>query len=130
MCTINDFIKVKKIKIFNCLTLFCSLVILAIAFGGCSFQEEKQEKSEQNVSAQNLNKATIPIEGMSCNACVASIKKKLKSLDGLEEVNVSLEQRNATVFYEEGSMTAQQIQEAINELGYKAGEPVTKDKKQ
>lgn len=59
-----------------------------------------------------------------------SIKKKLKSLDGLEEVDVSLEQRNATVFYEEGSMTAQQIQEAINELGYKAGEPVTKDKKQ
>lgn len=110
--------------------MFCSLFILVIAIESCATQEEKQEKSEQTLSAQHLNKATVPIEGMTCNACVASIKKKLKSLDGLEEVDVSLEHRNATVFYEEGDITAQQVQDAINELGYKAGEPVTEDNKQ
>ena len=82
------------------------------------------EENEQNLSAQNLIKTTIPIEGMSCNACVANIKKELKSLEGLENVEVSLQHRNATVFYEEGTISPLQIQQAINEIGYKAGEPI------
>jgi copper chaperone CopZ len=127
MYTINS-IKSKKVKRFSRLTFFCSLFIFLVAFVSCSSPEDKQENSEQNLSA--LTKTTIPIEGMTCSACVASIKKKLKSMEALQEVEVSLQHRNATVFYEEGTITAQQVQQAINELGYKAGEPVTEESKQ
>jgi copper ion binding protein len=129
MYTINS-IKAKKAQWFSRLTFFCALFILVVASGCSSAGEGKEENSKQLISAQNLTKTTIPVEGMSCNACVASIKKELKSLDDLKNVEVSLEHRNATVYYEEGTITARQIQEAINGIGYKAGEPLTEENKQ
>jgi copper chaperone CopZ len=128
MNTIN-FIKAKKAQGFSRLALFCALFILVVASGCSSAGEDKEENSKQPLSAQNLTKTTIPIEGMTCNACVASIKKELKSLDALEGVEVSLQHRNATVYYEEGTITARQIQDAINGIGYKAGEPLTEGSK-
>lgn len=121
----NNDLKAKKVNWFIQLTFLCSLFIFIIASACSSPKEDNQEKIEPNFSAQNLTKTTIPVEGMTCNACVASIKKKLNSMEDLEEVEVSLEHRNATVFYEEGKITPQQVRNAINELGYKAGEPVT-----
>lgn len=122
-------IQQRKIERFNCLIFLCSIFIFIISLESCSSAEEdKQANSEQALST--LTKTTIPIEGMTCNACVASIKKELKSLDATERVEVSLEQRNATVFYEEGTISPQQIQQAINAIGYKAGEPVTEEGKQ
>ena len=123
MYKIND-LKAKKINRFIHLLFFCSLFVLLAS--ACNSQnEKKQEQTEQKSSVQNLTKTTIPIEGMTCNACVASIKKKLNSMEDLEEVEVSLEHRNATVFYEEGKISPQQSRDAINEIGYKAGEPIT-----
>jgi copper chaperone CopZ len=127
---ISNPIQQKKVGRLNRLIFFCSLFIFIIALGSCSSPEDKQANSEQTLSAQNLTKTTIPIEGMTCNACVASIKKELKSLDALERVEVSLEHRNATVFYEEGTITPLQIQQAINAIGYKAGKPVTEESRQ
>ncbi|WP_040664624.1 heavy-metal-associated domain-containing protein [Nafulsella turpanensis] len=121
----NNSIKAKRAQWYSRLPFFCVFFIFVMAFSCSSPGEDKQEKSEQKLPAQNLTKTTIPIEGMSCNACVASIKKELKSLDALEGVEVSLQHRNATVFYEEGTITPQQIQDAIKRIGYKAGEPVT-----
>jgi copper chaperone CopZ len=128
MYTINS-IKAKKAQWFSRLTFFCALFILVVASGCSSAGEDKEENSKQSLSAQNLTKTTIPIEGMTCNSCVASIKRKLKSMEALQEVEVSLQHRNAIVFYEEGDITPQKIQQAINELGYKAGEPVTEESK-
>lgn len=117
--------KAKKVKGFSHLTFLCYILIFLIASACSSPNGDKQENIEQNLSAQNLTKTTIPVEGMTCNACVASIKKKLNSMEGLEEVKVSLEHRNTIVFYEEDEVSPQQIRDAINELGYKAGEPIT-----
>jgi copper chaperone CopZ len=121
--------KAKKANFISRLVLFCTLFIFITA-SACSSPDDKQEKSEQTLSTQNLTKTTIPIEGMTCSSCVASIKRELKSMEALQEVEVSLQHRNATVFYEEGNITPQQVQQAINELGYKAGEPVTEESKQ
>lgn len=95
----------------------------------CSPSGEK-EQDEQNFATQNLAKTTIPIEGMTCNACVTAVKRKFKSMDGLEKVEVSLEHREATFTYESDKITARQIQNAINEIGYKAGEPITEENRQ
>lgn len=102
------------------------LLLVVMALGSCSQLGQKEEEmAKVQNQREQLTTLTIPIEGMTCGACVASVKKKLNSLEGLEEVEVSLEHRTATVFYEEGNITPQQVQDAINELGYKAGELVT-----
>ncbi len=66
---------------------------------------------------------TIPIEGMACMLCVGRIKKTLKALDGVLEVTVSLEHRNAQIRYRETTVSPERLAAAINDLGYTAGTP-------
>ena len=107
------------------------LLLVILTLGACSQPEQQKEETVKGqTQSEELATLTIPIEGMTCNACVASIKEKLNSMEGLEEVEVSLEHRTATVFYEEGTITPGQIQGAINEIGYKAGDPVTEKNRQ
>jgi Cu+-exporting ATPase len=65
----------------------------------------------------------VPVDGMSCAACVASVRNGLKSLDGVTGVEVNLAQREAKVEYESEKVSPEKIVKAINELGYRAGEP-------
>ncbi|MCB0711777.1 MAG: heavy-metal-associated domain-containing protein [Ignavibacteriae bacterium] len=60
-------------------------------------------------------KETIKIEGMSCGGCVASVTNALKRA-GVE--NLEVEIGSATVEYEEGRMTHQQIIDAIEDAGF------------
>ena len=75
-------------------------------------------------SATAIRDATIPVDGMSCGSCVARLKRGLKPIDGVVEVHVSLEQRNAVIRYDEGKVSADRLVAAINDLGYTAGVPV------
>ena len=103
------------------------LVFLAASFlvTACSQQEEGQNEA----AAANTTEMTIPVEGMSCNSCVASVKSTLKPMEGVEKVAVSLADRNTTITYDPQKITPEQVQKAINDMGYKAGEPVTKENK-
>ena len=70
-----------------------------------------------------LKTVLIPIEGMACVACAASVKRALKALDGVSEVEVNLERRSATVKYADDKVTPERLVAAINKLGYRAGAP-------
>jgi copper chaperone CopZ len=78
-----------------------------------------------SVSAQNgpgqAKTVSIPIEGMSCVACAARVKRALKGINGVQQVEVSLELREATVQFLPDKVTPQRLEAAINELGYKVG---------
>lgn len=122
--------KKRQTKVLKGFGFFCCLFLIT-SVTGCSFSgEKKEEQNAQKIAAEDLAQTTIPVEGMTCNACVASVKKKLNSLVGVEKVKVSLQERNATVFYEEGTATPEEIAKAIDELGYKAGKPVTVNRKE
>lgn len=69
---------------------------------------------------KKMKEITISIEGMSCNHCVASVKKAVSALDGVKNVNVSLENKSADVKFDEGKINAQAIVKCINELDFKA----------
>ena len=45
---------------------------------------------------------TIQIKGMRCGHCVASVTSALNAIDGISEVNVSLEKSEATVTQSKG----------------------------
>ena len=65
----------------------------------------------------------IPVEGMSCAACVARVKKTLTSIGGVSDVEVSLVKRNARVRFDPSRLSPDQLVAAINGLGYHAGAP-------
>ena len=67
-----------------------------------------------------LEAVTIPVEGITCGACAASIKTTLKSVAGVRAVEVNLERRTVLVRYAPGQVPPERLVAEINELGYKA----------
>ena len=64
----------------------------------------------------------IPIRGMVCDGCVESIKTALKSVDGVEEVKVSLKMKEALVTYDPVHATKHILCKAIETAGYDIGD--------
>lgn len=58
---------------------------------------------------------TLYIEGMTCQHCVANVKKGLSSLDGVSNVNVNLETKTARIT---GSPNMELVKDTIKQLGY------------
>ena len=72
---------------------------------------------------QDLKTTVIPVEGMVCVACAATVKKAIKSLSGVSNVEVSLENRTARVTFATAKISLDRITAAIDGVGYKAGTP-------
>jgi periplasmic mercuric ion binding protein len=73
------------------------------------------------VSAANST-VTIRIEGMHCKNCSASVEKKLKATDGVEEVRVSFEKKEAWIKFDDQKTSPAKLREVINSTGFKAVE--------
>jgi copper chaperone CopZ len=65
-----------------------------------------------------MQQATIDIQGMSCSHCVASVKRALGGLHGVEVQEVQV--GSATVSYDPVRVTPGRIAEAIEQEGYTA----------
>ena len=76
-----------------------------------------------------MKTTAVAVEGMSCAACAASVRKTVSAIDGVSDVEVDLEHRQAKVRYVSGKTSPQQIAGAISKLGYKAGEPKVEEAK-
>lgn len=63
------------------------------------------------------------VEGMTCGGCEMAVKTVVKKLDGVEKVDASHRDKQATVTYDRAKVTPAQIVAAIEKLGYKA-EPI------
>ena len=61
-------------------------------------------------------KITLKIDGMMCMHCVAHVKKALEGVSGVESVEVSLEQKTATV--EGQSLSVEALTKAVTDAGY------------
>lgn len=96
-----------------------SILAICIVFVGCSGNNISNELPENKTIYEKS--VTFPIEGMSCMACVARIRKTLSGLEGVYEVTVNLENKNAVIKYNPQKITIDKIQQTINEMGYKAG---------
>lgn len=61
---------------------------------------------------------TLKVEGMSCNHCKNAVEGSLKKLSGVENAVVDLKAKTATVTYEEGKVSVEQMKEAVEDQGY------------
>lgn len=68
--------------------------------------------------------ASIPVEGMICLSCAATIKQKVKSLPGVVDAEVHFANKVIVINYATSQTDVpMKAVSAINSLGYKAGDP-------
>ena len=67
-----------------------------------------------------MQSMTFDIHGMTCGGCVGSVKRALQKVDGVSDVEVSLNPGQATVNADVSLASAAQILAAITKLGYHA----------
>lgn len=60
----------------------------------------------------------ITIEGMSCQHCVRAVTDALKAIDGITDVEVSLENKEAA-FQAPDNQDIEQVKKAVSDAGYK-----------
>ncbi len=64
-------------------------------------------------------KATLKIQGMTCNHCVMRVAKALKAVPGVQDALVDLQKGEAAVTYDDAKVTADKLSFAVVEAGYK-----------
>jgi len=60
----------------------------------------------------------LSVPGMTCAACPITVKKVLSKVDGIEEVKVSLAQREAVVTFDDSKTRAEALISATGNAGY------------
>ncbi len=61
---------------------------------------------------------TVPITGMTCANCVATIERVTKKMPGVVAANVNLSSERGTFEFDSGSLTAQDVLDKIEDIGY------------
>ena len=61
----------------------------------------------------------LKIEGMHCAGCSTRLERVLNNLEGVEEAKVSLEEKQATIKFDETKTNIENIKEAIADAGFK-----------
>ena len=64
-------------------------------------------------------KARVRVEGMTCNRCVNFIQTKMKEVEGVVDIMVSLEQSEAMVTFDRGVLDSNKVAVAVDEVGSK-----------
>jgi len=72
------------------------------------------------VTAINLKKAVVPLEGVHCASCVARLEGGLGALPGMVRVSVNLPSKTAFLSYDPALLDGAAISGKIDALGYKA----------
>jgi Cu+-exporting ATPase len=62
----------------------------------------------------------LKVEGMTCDACVRSIERKLSRVSGVASARVNLGTGKATVEYDDSRAQAEQLIGAVEQIGYHA----------
>lgn len=65
-------------------------------------------------------KARVSISGMTCASCVGAIENALQAENGVVKTSINLLLENAEVLYDPQLITAEQITQVIDEIGYEA----------
>ena len=67
---------------------------------------------------KDTKKLELQIDGISCQACVAKIERKLSKTNGVEKALVNISNNMANIDYNEKEIKASEIMETIEKLGY------------
>lgn len=61
---------------------------------------------------------TLSVSGMTCAACPITVKKALSKVDGVEKTEVSYENKEAVVTYDDAKTSVEALAKATADAGY------------
>ncbi|BCR05589.1 copper-translocating P-type ATPase [Desulfuromonas versatilis] len=70
----------------------------------------------------SVEQIVLPVQGMSCQKCVRKLTEALQVLGGVESAEVSLEQRQALVRFDQARLDRAQVEAAIVAAGFRVAE--------
>ena len=70
---------------------------------------------------------TLPVEGMTCAACQATVQRALSTQPGVTKAAVNLMMNEATVHFDPAATSPGQLVAAINDIGYVSRLPLAAD---
>lgn len=100
--------------------LFAAVLGAASLMGATAAEQKTQAPAKE---ASTTHEIVVPVEGMSCAACVARVKKAISAMPGVAAVNVDLAERNARISFDSKRVSVKELAAAIDKVGYKAGDP-------
>lgn len=61
---------------------------------------------------------TLTVPGMTCAACPITVKKALSKVEGVSQVDVTFEKREAVVTFDDAKASVQKLTKATEDAGY------------
>jgi copper chaperone CopZ len=58
------------------------------------------------------------VTGMTCAGCVRTVQRILQNQPGVQQVDVSLDQSEAKITFDETQISAEQLHDALAKIGY------------
>jgi len=82
----------------------------------------KKDSIENKISSKGseIKKIIIPIKGMHCASCAATVEKSLKKVSGVKSANVNFASERASIEYDPEKADESRLERAVEDAGYKA----------
>lgn len=99
-----------------------ALAFTGLVFTGCKDAAKSGETATEtnetavktDVPVGKIETASFSIEGMTCSmGCAKTIEKKLAKLDGVQSATVDFEKKTATVSFDTGKQTPEQLAKTV-----------------
>ncbi len=103
------------------------ITLFAVTFMVFPYVNLGTDTIASDVTNSQLTKVSIPVEGMTCASCNVAVETVISKLDGIHSVKADFESKSAVVIYSEQKISLEEITDAINTLGYKAGNSLPKN---
>ncbi|ROT42304.1 copper-transporting ATPase RAN1 [Sodiomyces alkalinus F11] len=78
------------------------------------------EEGGRPSSTAHMATTTLKVDGMTCGACTSAVESGLKGVDGVGNVSVSLVMERAVVLHDPQRISADEIQQRIEDRGFDA----------
>lgn len=75
-----------------------------------------------------MSQVTLNVQGMSCGHCENSIEGNVGKLNGVESVNVNLDEEKVDITFDPSAVTLRDITDLIEDQGYAVGEKASQGK--
>lgn len=98
------------------MTLFAAIAISFPYYSGIFFPDNKKEVVI--VDSSNIQKISLKIEGMTCDACQEHVNHAVNELTGIIDIKTSYSDGNAIVKFDSTKASIEDIEQAVNSTGY------------
>lgn len=123
-CITEKETKFIQTKTFLGIVTVFTIIMLTFPYYSSIFYP-KTEKQIIMLDKSNIQKIEFKISGMTCNSCAEHINHEVNKLSGIISLNVSYDNRNAIVEFDNSKTNIIVIKKIINSTGYSV-----KDKKE